>query len=101
MKLQPQDVDRWVAHLLSEYLRMMLQSTSLDPKEFGAHHTACKTALSHLEYLLKITRALVPPEPAADLHQLIEQASRALDGPIDLSPADLTPMEPSDAQDTA
>lgn len=36
---------------------------STDPKEFAAHHAACKAALAHLDLLLKIARITDTPAP--------------------------------------
>jgi hypothetical protein len=36
---------------------------STDPKEFAAHHAACKAALAHLDLLLKIARITETPAP--------------------------------------
>lgn len=38
---------------------------STDPKEFAAHHAACKAALAHLDLLLKIARITETPAPGA------------------------------------
>jgi hypothetical protein len=38
---------------------------STDPKEFAAHHAACKAALAHLDLLLKIARITETPSPGA------------------------------------
>lgn len=38
---------------------------STDPKEFAAHHAACKAALAHLDLLLKIARITETPAPDA------------------------------------
>jgi hypothetical protein len=50
-----------------------------DPKAFAAHHTACKTALAHLDLLVRLARTIAP-EQAAELHPtlLIGDARRAL-----------------------
>lgn len=39
---------------------------STDPKEFAAHHAACKAALAHLDLLLKIARITETPAPDSD-----------------------------------
>jgi hypothetical protein len=39
------------------------QPQSTDPKEFAAHHAACKAALAHLDLLLKIARITETPAP--------------------------------------
>lgn len=38
---------------------------STDPKEFAAHHAACKAALAHLDLLLKIARITETPTPGS------------------------------------
>lgn len=50
-----------------------------DSKAFAAHHAACKSALSHLDLLLRLTRAIIPETPG-EPHpsMLIADARRAL-----------------------
>ncbi|TQF77715.1 hypothetical protein FK498_11455 [Elioraea sp. Yellowstone] len=56
---------------------------STDPKEFAAHHAACKAALAHLDLLLKIARITETPAPGAgetpdDRLALIAEARSAI-----------------------
>lgn len=56
---------------------------STDPKEFAAHHAACKAALAHLDLLLKIARITETPAPGTggtqdDRLQLVAEARVAI-----------------------
>ncbi len=50
----------------AEYFRFLQggpdPGTGDDTKAFAAHHAACKVALSHLEHLLKLARAMGDPD---------------------------------------
>lgn len=41
---------------LKSYRQFMAQDVAQTPKEFGAHHTAGKVALAHVDLLLKLAR---------------------------------------------
>ena len=53
-----------------EYLRFLHggpdPGTGDDTKAFAAHHAACKAALAHLEYLLKLARAMGDPDSGVE-----------------------------------
>lgn len=77
------------------------------PKGFAAHHAACKAALAHVEYAIKLLRWAAPPEPAAttpdtgadDLARLIAEARTALSEDSDFhdhSTAHPKPFAPGD-----
>ena len=44
--------------VLQEYNDFTAQPAPLDPKSFGAYHTACKNALSHMVLLMKMLQLL-------------------------------------------
>lgn len=56
-----------VAKVMAEYMGFLdapHEEDGTDPKAFGARHTAAKTALSHIEQLLKLSGA--PEDEAAE-----------------------------------
>ncbi|WP_439579033.1 hypothetical protein [Elioraea sp.] len=64
------------------------EPTSTDPKEFAAHHAACKAALAHLDLLLKIARITETPAPGTtdapdERFGLVALAREAVGGPPD------------------
>lgn len=50
--LLPNAIERAV----ESYEAFATQLAPTDPKKFSAHHTACKSALSHLDYLTKLAK---------------------------------------------
>lgn len=49
-----------------------------EAKAFAGRHAAARTALGHLEHLLKLACAHGPAEPADDLRWLTQQARREI-----------------------
>ena len=74
-----------IAKFLPDALKTALDSyhhfatqnvTTTEAKEFGAHHTACKVAIAHIDLLLKLARWADLPDPAAaDFNQQIVLAA--------------------------
>jgi hypothetical protein len=57
-------VDQAIERAIASYHAFaQAQPQSTDPKEFAAHHAACKAALAHLDLLLKIARITDTPAP--------------------------------------
>lgn len=51
---------------LRSYRDFYAQETGGDAKAFSAHHTACKTAIAHIELLLKLAAWVHLPREDAD-----------------------------------
>lgn len=82
------DLDQRLPGLIDQALRRYLDFTKApaptDAKDFGAYSTACRSAVSHLEQLLKLARLTAPvapdaPAPADNVSTLIANAEAALD----------------------
>ncbi len=78
-KLLPEAIERAVA----SYEIFADQTPPEDPKKFSAHHSACKSALSHLDYLTKLakwveTNSNINPSNNASLEPLIIEARELL-----------------------
>lgn len=59
-------VDQAIERAIASYHAFArTEPMSADPKEFAAHHAACKAALAHLDLLLKIARITETPAPGA------------------------------------
>ena len=52
---------------LTSYHQFSQQAVEIgDAKLFGAHHTACKVAIAHIDLLLKLARWADLPDPAGE-----------------------------------
>ena len=92
-----EDPERFVAGVLQQPLRALATdyveqwrmwaqnvprcAVDVQPKEFQARHAALKTALSHIELLLKLTRTLEAGAGEADEEGLEAEAARNLARP--------------------
>lgn len=65
---------------LQSYRKFYANETYADAKDFSAHHTACKTAIAHIELLLKLASwAKLPDEDTDDeLAALLSDAEAEL-----------------------
>ena len=50
-----------------------------DPKAFTAHHAAARSALAHLEHLMKLNRGQVQSDAVAEAGALIAEARRSIE----------------------
>ena len=76
-RLIPDAMERAVA----SYRSFVARDIPLEAKEFKDHHTAGRTALAHLEALLRLARWTALPEQGDgedDLDAVLTEASRAL-----------------------
>lgn len=70
---------------LAGYERFSAKQPPADAKGFGAWHGAAKSALAHVELLVKMARwaeggaDIAAPDPAAGLDRLLAEARAALD----------------------
>ncbi|SUE43611.1 hypothetical protein [Roseomonas gilardii] len=77
--LPPEDLRAAVRRVVADYgafvTREPMPGAHEDPKSFAARHAAAKTALAHLEHLLKLARASLAAAPAGeDIQTLLTQA---------------------------
>lgn len=57
-----------IARALTSYHGFSERDISDQPKDFSAHHTACKVAIAHIELLIKLARWADLPDAKADDH---------------------------------
>lgn len=75
-----------ISKVIESYENFSEQAVPDDAKGFSAHHSACKSAVSHAETLLKLARwtdneaALKTEGDKDDIEQLIKEAKADIDG---------------------
>jgi len=57
-----------LARALTSYHVFSQQQAADEAKEFAAHHSACKIAISHIELLLKLAREAALPDATTGSH---------------------------------
>jgi hypothetical protein len=73
-----------IAAAAEGYDQFTADPPGLDAKSFAAHHAACKSALAHIELLIKLARwasgelAQTQPEGDEELESLLAEARAAL-----------------------
>ncbi|MBU6234528.1 MAG: hypothetical protein KGQ41_01675 [Alphaproteobacteria bacterium] len=69
-----------IDHAMQSYRLFSNQNVSTDAKEFSAHHAACKTAIAHIELLLKLAAWAKLPDKNTDgeLATLLSDAEEEL-----------------------
>lgn len=55
-QLPPDTIGSAVDRALDSYTRFSAQPVPDDAKSFAAHHAACKAAVAHIDYLLRLNR---------------------------------------------
>lgn len=55
-QLLPDAIGSAIHRALESYARFSAQDVPDDAKGFAAHHTACKAAVAHVDYLLRLSR---------------------------------------------
>lgn len=65
-----------LSKVTDEYKDFVISQTSTDVKSFAAYQAACRTALTHLQLLIKIS---MWAEPAASGETMIDDAESDLD----------------------
>lgn len=90
MHEESEKLQRDLAHILPQQIRRAARAYQVfadadapaDAKEFAAFHSACKSALAHLELLLKLYRwsapTLADEQSHGDLENLLANARKAL-----------------------
>lgn len=60
-------VDQAIERVIASYRAFAAaEPQGANPKEFAAHHAACKAALAHLDLLLRIARITATPAPGEE-----------------------------------
>ena len=81
--LTPEELNRTVRKVVADYEAFVARGpapgTHEDPKAFTAHHAAARSALAHLEHLLKLNRGAVQTEAVAEAGLLIAEARRSIE----------------------
>ncbi len=62
---------------MAGYCQFANQSVSMEAKEFGAYHNACKAALAHILMIQKLMQTPEAKEEEPNLLDLLEQARKA------------------------
>lgn len=79
--LPPEELRAAIRRVVADYgafvAREPIPGAHEDPKGFAAHHAAAKSALAHLEQLLKLARASLAAAPAGDDVQALLTQARA------------------------
>jgi hypothetical protein len=57
-----------IALALTSYHEFSQREPGGTQKDFAAHHTACKVAISHIELLIKLAKFADLPDPKAENH---------------------------------
>ncbi|MFI3241508.1 MAG: hypothetical protein R3Y43_02960 [Alphaproteobacteria bacterium] len=75
-KFLPQKID----NVLDKYDDFSNQDILSDAKSFHAHHSACKTAITHIHSLLKLAETTeaqeaATPIPAFDIEAILKEAN--------------------------
>jgi len=81
--ISQEDLERAVAVVVTDYREFLEKDpppTSDESKAFAAWHSACRTALAHLDHLLKLLRD-AGGEPSAEAAELLAQARRMMGEP--------------------
>lgn len=80
--LTPEELQEAVRLVVADYrgflTRLPAPGTQDDPKAFTAHHAAARSALAHLEHLLKLTRSSADADTAVEATALIAEARRSI-----------------------
>ncbi|MBE9607670.1 hypothetical protein IAI18_22590 [Acetobacteraceae bacterium H6797] len=77
------DLERVVRRVVDDYAAFVERGPGPgmhdDAKAFAAHHAACKSALAHLEHLMKLMRAAVGSAEADNRQLTAEMLAEARD----------------------
>lgn len=80
--LTPEELHRAVRKVVADYEAFVSRGpapgTHEDPKAFTAHHAAARSALAHLEHLMKLNRGQVQSDAVAEAGALIAEARRSI-----------------------
>jgi hypothetical protein len=81
--LTPEELQRAIRKVVGDYEAFVSRGPGPgaheDPKAFSAHHAAARSALAHLEHLLKINRGQVQADAVAEAGALIAEARRSIE----------------------
>ncbi|MBP0491680.1 hypothetical protein [Roseomonas indoligenes] len=80
--LTPEELHRAIRKVVADYEAFVARGpapgTHEDPKAFTAHHAAARSALAHLEHLMKLDKGQVEPDAVAETGALIAEARRSI-----------------------
>jgi len=80
--LTPDELRRALRKVVADYEAFVERGPSPgaheDPKAFTAHHAAARSALAHLEHLMKLAPGASAAEPGAEASTLIAAARRSI-----------------------
>lgn len=80
--LTPEELRRAIRKVVADYEAFVSRGPAPgaheDPKAFTAHHAAARSALAHLEHLLKLNRGQVETDAVAEAGALIAEARRSI-----------------------
>jgi hypothetical protein len=80
--LTPEELRRTIRKVVADYEAFVSRGpapgTHEDPKAFTAHHAAARSALAHLEHLMKLNRGSAETEAVAEAGALIAEARRSI-----------------------
>jgi hypothetical protein len=80
--LTPEELQRAVRAVAADYEAFVSRGpapgTHEDPKAFTAHHAAARSALAHLEHLMKLDRGQPQTDAVAEAGKLIAEARRSI-----------------------
>lgn len=65
-QLSPDVIGSAIHRALDSYARFSAQDAPEDAKGFAAHHAACKAAVAHVDYLLRLSRWVEKDESKED-----------------------------------
>ena len=80
--LTPEELRRAIRKVVADYEAFVSRGpapgTHEDPKAFTAHHAAARSALAHLEHLMKLDKGQVETDAVAEAGALIAEARRSI-----------------------
>ncbi|WP_338664030.1 hypothetical protein VQH23_02460 [Pararoseomonas sp. SCSIO 73927] len=80
--LTPEELRRAIRKVVADYEAFVARGpapgTHEDPKAFTAHHAAARSALAHLEHLMKLDKGQVETDAVAEAGALIAEARRSI-----------------------
>ena len=81
--LTPEELKRSIRKVVADYEAFVSRGPAPgaheDPKAFTAHHAAARSALAHLEHLMKLARGAAQVDAVAEAGGLIAEARRSIE----------------------
>ncbi|SHJ84132.1 hypothetical protein SAMN02745194_03511 [Roseomonas rosea] len=80
--LTPEELQRAVRKVVADYEAFVSRGPAPgmheDPKAFTAHHAAARSALAHLEHLMKLNKGQAETDAVTEAGALIAEARRSI-----------------------